>query len=198
MLKIRYLFAAAVGLLSLTPIVAGASGKTWSLETYQQLEGGWVVQYVPEQNQCVLGRPYEDKTYLQIFAAPELGWSIRLLNGKWTTIRADQTYNVILDMDGGANRWRSKWLGVWNNAGEPGVMITNLSRDFVLSFMKRTNVNMYNGQTEKWITGFQLDGSYAGMEALFGCIQEKGKPYSIRPDGEQQQRQAPPNQGNWS
>lgn len=191
MLKIRHLFIAAVGLLSLTPIVAGASGSLGRMERYQTLDAGWAVNYMPDKNLCILGRPYDDSTSLQVWVHPQMGWTMRLINEKWTGIKADQLYTVTLDMDGGANRWTtSKWVGAWNNAGKPGVIISHLSNDFMWSFMKRSSVQVYNGST--WMTGLYLDGSYAGMLSLLECQKVKGPaaPSDSAPSQEQP--------GNWS
>jgi hypothetical protein len=143
-------------------------------------------------NVCVLGREYTDKTTVNALVTPELGWSVRLTNPKWTGIRAQQNYSVTLNMDGNTNRWTSAgWLGLWSNAGEPGVMITNLSTDFMWSFMKRSRVDVYNG--DKWMTGLYLDGSFAGMAALIDCQNEHG------PARDQQQPKPQQNsKENWS
>jgi hypothetical protein len=154
---------------------AQASGKVYDTELWAETGRGWIVEYVPEKNTCIVGREHTNEVSLQVVYQPDSrAFTLRLLSQKWSKVEDGTTYKLRLEMDGGADRWQGTAMGFWTRDGYPGVFLRPLSTEFIQSLMRRNQVDFYNATSGAWITALALDGSSDAMVGLIGCLDAHG------------------------
>jgi hypothetical protein len=180
----------AVALAAVTlASTAQAGGSGHKREFYSSPGRHWQVDYLPELNTCVVGRPHQQGTKIQIMYLPETdSFLIMITNAKWSSIKDGGDYKLRMVMDGGADKWQGAAKGVWTFDGVPGLAMGPLSMKFIKSFMNRNYVDISNGENGDWVTGMPLDGTYAAVSALVECLDAHGAIKNDNPPPQRRQQ----------
>jgi hypothetical protein len=184
MLKLKHLLLAGVGLLALTPVVAGGPAFAGSSQTYAEV-GNWNVEYNPDSNHCWMAQTFDRGT--TIFLSRRQGvWTFAFGNPVWSERLEDGArYQITLILDG-VDKWTDTFTARKINATEIGLYHDNVSVDFLFSMMKRYRVELRHHKSGETFTNVPLVNSYAAMLKLAECSNWADANGGYRPPQRQQ------------
>src|SRR5262249_18506982 len=123
--------AATVGTTVTSTAHAGSDSGLAPRESWTTTNNGWRIEYIPKYNACSMARPHDNGVYLQIVYIPEMrGFALGLYNPKWTYVQDGADYQVYATLDG--TQWQGAMRGTWNDAGQPGLVLVPLSKEFLV------------------------------------------------------------------
>jgi hypothetical protein len=175
---------AGLATLSLTPWIAAKAevdGKT--KVPYAQI-GGWAVTYHPYYNECSIWQRFSRGTgFWMGYEIQDRAFKMMMGNPNWRgRVTPQGSAGLTMVMDG--ERWNGTGEWIATDDGEPVLVLRGLKPQFVASFMKRWQVEVYNSRGE-WVTTLPLNNSWAAMEKMWECQS------TALNNGQQQPRPAP-------
>lgn len=157
-------------------VVAAALALSANMAMAQGLEGwgtagGWDVMIDPGLGDgCLIQADYGDGSVVRIGFNLVAGEGyVAGFNHGWEGVEHGQTYPLLFALDG--QEYDAEGQGLILN-GVPGVYIGFDNEDFLWDLARKYTMTLYNENGE--VMAIDLEGSYAGLEAVMECQDDMG------------------------